>query len=66
MGAAAAGMNVPAGSGGRNGWDGDGHSGRKKGVCGEGMAESAGKEEKDGQQPEELMDVEWGGEGMEK
>lgn len=49
MGAAAVGMDVPAGSGGRNGWDGDGHSGRKKRVCGEGMAERGGKEEEDGQ-----------------
>lgn len=49
MGAAASGMDVPAGSGGRNGWDGDGHSGRKKGLCGKGMAERGGKEEEDGQ-----------------
>lgn len=49
QGAMVMGRDVPAGSGGRNGWDGDGHSGRKKGVCGEGVAESGGKEEEDGQ-----------------
>lgn len=71
MGAPAMGMDAPAGSGGRDGWAGDRHSGRKKGVCGEGMTEGRGGQRKGvegwtDRRLEGLMDTEWGGEWMER